>query len=228
MFHEILTRERKHLGLSQEELAARLNVSRQAVSKWETGDSVPDLPKLMALADALGLSLDALCGRTCSEAEPASPPPSRCSRKRSWLPWVISAAAAVIFALVLSLAPPVFPRSAHSNTPTLPAVDLSKDFTVSGLNFSGRSGVAVAYRFTPSISGEGLTYQIIFADSDGKTFPIDAPCTGGVCAGEASLPSGYGSYGVTVSVTNGSVSRNVAVAQNLTFSHNGASWTPLK
>ena len=50
---DILVRERKRRGWSQEELAARVRVSRQAVSKWETGDALPDLPKLLALADAL-------------------------------------------------------------------------------------------------------------------------------------------------------------------------------
>ena len=39
-FHENLTRRRKALGLSQEELAAQIGVSRQAVSKWETGVSL--------------------------------------------------------------------------------------------------------------------------------------------------------------------------------------------
>ena len=39
-FHEILSRERKARGLSQEELAVRVGVSRQAVSKWETGGSL--------------------------------------------------------------------------------------------------------------------------------------------------------------------------------------------
>ena len=50
---DILVQERKKRGWSQEELAARVQVSRQAVSKWETGDALPDLPKLLALADAL-------------------------------------------------------------------------------------------------------------------------------------------------------------------------------
>ena len=71
---DILVQERKKRGWSQEELAARVQVSRQAVSKWETGDALPDLPKLLALADALRLSLDALCGRE-APAEAVSPAP---------------------------------------------------------------------------------------------------------------------------------------------------------
>ena len=181
----------------------------------------------MALADTLSISLDALCGRGFAAPNSEQEAPKKKSPVKHWLPWVISCSLTVFLALLLLLSPPVTPRSSLSDHSSLSAVDFSKEFTVSGLNFSGKSGIAVAYRFTPSISGEGLSYQIIFTDYDGKTFPIDAPCTGGVCAGEATLPSGYGSYGVTVSVTNGLVSRNVAVAQNLSFHHNGASWTPL-
>ena len=225
-FHEILIRERKRLGLSQEELAAKLNVSRQAVSKWETGDSVPDLPKLLALSDTLNISLDTLCGRDFAAVDTERDTPKKMSATKCWLPWVISGLA-VILAVLLSLSPAEFPRASRSDSPVPPSVDLTQDFTVSGLTFTGKSGVAVAYRFTPGISGEGLTYQIIFTDSDGKTFPVDAPCTGGVCAGEAVLPSGYAGYGVTVSVTSGSVTRSVAVAQSLTFSHTSASWIPI-
>lgn len=216
-FSEVLLQERKRRGLSQEDLAGMVNVSRQAVSKWEIGDAMPDLPKLLALADALDLSLDALCGREV----PPVPAPTPHSKKSGWGRAVLRAGLIALLALACFLGRP---KTADTDIPAL--LD-TVPFTVSGLNFSGRSGIAVVYRFTPSISGEGLTYQIIFTDSDGKTFPIDAPCTGGVCAGEATLPSGFGSYGVTISVTNGSVSRNVAVAQNLSFHHNGASWTPI-
>ena len=51
---------RKSRGLSQEALAAELRVSRQAVSKWECGESAPDAEKLLALSDILGVSCDAI------------------------------------------------------------------------------------------------------------------------------------------------------------------------
>ena len=72
-FNEILTRERKSRGLSQEDLAAKVNVSRQAISKWETGDAMPDLNNLLLLADALEISLDALCGREFAPPAAAAP-----------------------------------------------------------------------------------------------------------------------------------------------------------
>ena len=53
---------RKMVGLTQEQLAERLGVSRQTVTKWETGDSTPDLANAGALAEALDVSLDALVG----------------------------------------------------------------------------------------------------------------------------------------------------------------------
>ena len=61
---------RRAAGLSQEQLAEKINVSRQTVSKWESGQSTPDLPKLLALAEVYSLSLDELVGNT-----PPSPAP---------------------------------------------------------------------------------------------------------------------------------------------------------
>ena len=51
---------RKQKGLSQEELANRLEVTRQTVSKWEAGDSTPDMEKLAALGALFEISLDEL------------------------------------------------------------------------------------------------------------------------------------------------------------------------
>lgn len=55
-----IQRRRKLMGLSQEELAQMMNVSRQSVTKWETGQSAPDLDRLIQLSDVLRVSLDNL------------------------------------------------------------------------------------------------------------------------------------------------------------------------
>ena len=62
-----IARRRKENGLTQEALANRLGVTNQAVSKWEGDVCCPDIQLLPALADALGLSLDALFGREAPE-----------------------------------------------------------------------------------------------------------------------------------------------------------------
>lgn len=67
---------RKALGLSQEQLAEQVGVSRQSISKWETGQSAPELEKLILLSRVFGVSTDQLLGNTAptSESAPASPP----------------------------------------------------------------------------------------------------------------------------------------------------------
>ena len=60
---------RKQKGLSQEELAGRIHVSRQTVSKWELGDSTPDLEKLVALGDLFEISLDEMVLGKKAESE---------------------------------------------------------------------------------------------------------------------------------------------------------------
>lgn len=57
---ETLFEHRKTAGLSQEELAEKIGVSRQAVSKWERGESSPDTENLIALAKLYNISLDEL------------------------------------------------------------------------------------------------------------------------------------------------------------------------
>lgn len=63
---------RKKAGLSQEALAEKLGVSRQAISKWETGESVPELSKLVLLARAFDVTTDWLLSE--SEPEPGDIP----------------------------------------------------------------------------------------------------------------------------------------------------------
>ena len=69
-FAEIIVKHRKALGLTQEALAQKLGVTNQAVSKWESGQSCPDLALLPGLADLFGVTLDELFGREVPKAEP--------------------------------------------------------------------------------------------------------------------------------------------------------------
>ncbi|MCM1162124.1 MAG: helix-turn-helix domain-containing protein [Roseburia sp.] len=57
---ETIKEYRKKDGLSQEQLAGKLNVSRQAITKWETDKGIPDVVNLIAISDEFGLSLDEL------------------------------------------------------------------------------------------------------------------------------------------------------------------------
>lgn len=69
MLNENLKTIRKSKGLSQEELAVRLNVVRQTVSKWEQGLSVPDAGLLIALSEALETPVSTLLGETVAGTE---------------------------------------------------------------------------------------------------------------------------------------------------------------
>lgn len=69
MLSENIKTIRKAKGLSQEELAVKLNVVRQTVSKWEQGLSVPDSELLLALSEALETPVSTLLGETVTEPE---------------------------------------------------------------------------------------------------------------------------------------------------------------
>lgn len=62
-FGQRLSRLRKNLGLKQDDIAEKVNISSQAVSKWENDLSAPDISTLPILADILNVSLDELLGR---------------------------------------------------------------------------------------------------------------------------------------------------------------------
>lgn len=85
---------RKRAGLSQEALAERIGVSRQAISKWETGEASPEISKLPPLADAFGVTVDWLLSEDgLPEEPPVMPPPEPAveepkPEKSAWPQWV--------------------------------------------------------------------------------------------------------------------------------------------
>ena len=86
IFSENLIRLRKSRGYSQEQLGEQVNVSRQTVSKWESGQTTPEMDRLIALADLFGVTIDELAGRKGSVPEPSSRPETApsCERSSRW------------------------------------------------------------------------------------------------------------------------------------------------
>ena len=73
MIAENLLTLRKQNGYSQEYVAEKIGVSRQAVAKWENGETTPDLPNAAALAQLYDVSLDNLVNFPSSDALPLPP-----------------------------------------------------------------------------------------------------------------------------------------------------------
>ena len=117
---EKLTQARKAAGLTQADVAAKLNVSRQAVSRWESGQSKPSTERLLALGELYGVSIDQLLNTGNVEApavETVSALPEVESleavilekrRTRAWLKYAVAAlcGALLILALLLILKKP--------------------------------------------------------------------------------------------------------------------------
>ncbi len=106
---ERISRYRKALGISQEELGSRLDVSRQAVSKWETGAAVPDMENLLALAREFGVSVAELTATPDGALPPQEAPRPR-PKNTGW--WVTLGGVLVL--LIAMIAGMVY-AIAHSN-----------------------------------------------------------------------------------------------------------------
>ena len=114
---EKLTQARKAAGLTQADVAAKLNVSRQAVSRWESGQSKPSTEKLLALGALYGVSIDQLLNAEESvvesvsdepDAVPVEPVIPQKHRSRTWWKYAAAVLCGVLLmlAIILSLKTP--------------------------------------------------------------------------------------------------------------------------
>jgi len=219
-FSQILLERRRQLGLSQEQLAEQLQVSRQAVSKWETGEAQPDMAKLMALAETLGVSMDALCGRAPAAAATADPTEQRPSGGvRPWLAAVLTAAA-----LALGMLLGMLLSSSVVEVRQMSPEMVLEPLAVSGVQFSpGREG-CLEYQFAAGATYEGDTCELVISapGEKPKTFPVELKS--GVASGSIQVPF-YGlDLQVSLSVSNGSMTRTAVLANDLTLFENSVTW----
>lgn len=96
-FNENLKYLRKKEGLTQEDLAEKLNVSRQSVTKWESGQSLPDIEKVKEIAYLFSVSVDSLVGDIESKTD------NKIKKKIDDLGWFIFAFLILAIAIVISL-----------------------------------------------------------------------------------------------------------------------------
>ncbi|PKQ38198.1 MAG: hypothetical protein CVT59_02935 [Actinobacteria bacterium HGW-Actinobacteria-1] len=105
-----LAARRRARGLSQEELAANLGVSRQAVSNWERAETAPDTDNLIALANLYGITLDELLNHEANTIAPDADAPNGAvpvprNLKADAIAYVLAIALSVVFYYVV--APPL-------------------------------------------------------------------------------------------------------------------------
>ena len=133
MFGENLKTLRKQKGFSQEELAVRLHVVRQTVSKWEKNLSVPDADTLIRLAEILEVSVSELLGAKIENENTASDVAEQLSRineqlaiknrrsRRIWKIVVIILAAIILINIFIAVffSVPTLNESIQSNQPEI-------------------------------------------------------------------------------------------------------------
>lgn len=155
-FKERIYQARKAKGFSQEDLAETVGVSRQAVSKWETGEAMPDTEKLVALCSALELDMEYLAlGR-----KPVVPAPEA-KKPRKWIAAVL---AAVCFMAGLLIGHSL-PSGFLAKPSPLESVEIS-DVTVTLM----KEGISPITKFEiaiyPSDIPEGLAVAVLWGELD--------------------------------------------------------------
>ena len=187
---------RKKLNISQEELGARLGVSRQAVSKWETDLSAPDMNNLLALAREFGVSLAELTKtpeEPAPDADGVENPPTSLSNfphcRKSRLLWIILGIfiLLILIMLLLSASKPSEPVTPDPITPPINAAEAktpSSDFALildwaedgSFLELGSQEG---EYPFGTPLSLDGEE-TVVKGDNGETVYTIDNLNTGGI------------------------------------------------
>lgn len=120
MLSERIYTLRRKAGLSQEQLAERVGVSRQAISKWEGGLSVPELEKLSALSEVFGVTLDELVnGDPSVRSEPEESPPVKSESRPGIILCFVGAACLIFTGIVTMASPAATERLSESSMITL-------------------------------------------------------------------------------------------------------------
>lgn len=236
IFSEQLILLRKKNSLTQEDLADAVGVSRQSVSKWETGESYPDLPKLMGLADTLHVSMDVLCGRSM-EAQPASDTSAegsersddshtlsaeessdilpaqedhtRAGRRRRLMNLLL----AVLIAAAAGTCGYLAGRAGRQEQSTSVQKEFPTKFMVHDLQL-GYDGKDLSGFFIPNYQSDTVSYVLALKDLFGNTKEVRGVCEDGKCIFRIPYTQGTGQY-LELTVRERDIEQNLKLADNI-------------
>ncbi|MBE6970995.1 MAG: helix-turn-helix transcriptional regulator [Ruminococcaceae bacterium] len=207
-FSERLLELRKTQGLSQEMLAERIGVSRQAVSKWEVGEATPDLNKLLSLADVLDVSLDHLCGRQEVVNTIVKP-----VQKRKHNCWIIICAVLTIIAALLLLQVMNLREIENKGS-------MAEQIKIIGSTFYSSNGNMLRYKIIPDKISRNDTYELLITPETpigGAPKPVKLDSVAGVFEGELAFPVSASTWTVSLRISRGGETWTVPVATEIHY-----------
>lgn len=186
-FYERLAFARKAKGFSQEDLASRMDISRQAVSKWENGTAQPEMSNIIKLCEVLEITPNELFGY---EAVPAAVPPKNESTEAKRLRFiiivfVIGIAAILNVTIIKTVLPSLF-EQAEPQTEYIISEFTAGSFDWEYVQNIGKNKQLLV-SFSPSISGSDCVFSIALI-YDGKSFSVPAEYENGICTATAAIP----------------------------------------
>ncbi len=217
-FREILISERKKNNLSQEKLSELLSVSRQSISKWENGDSYPEYPKLIALAEILNCDLDYLCGRKENNDDSEEKITTHNNKGK----YLIIAIIMLIVGCVIGFF--IGGNINNGNTDNT-VVEMPDTITVKSIKFSKENDY-VKLTFVPSVINEDFKYTVSFYGNSGtEEFDVQEINGAFVCVAKLNN-TGY--RDVVLYVDNREEKREIPLVSEFTVDEYGFSWTPIE
>ena len=208
---------RKKSEITQEQLAEIMQVSRQSVSKWENNEAVPELQKLIKLADVLEVGLDELCGREYVstgnqiEAKEISAP------RRNPAIKIIS----IVLVVVLFVAGTAAGFSVGKSIATdSKAKEFYHASNVANVDLCRWDGNTMKCTFIPEIYVEEFEYVILLTDEGNKVYEYNVEFENQVGAATLYATPGL-NYDVILQVKNGDVVHSIKLVEQLWLNVNG-------
>ncbi len=189
-FYSILSSMRKAKGMSQEELAEKLGVSRQAISKWENGISSPEMAQLTKLCEIFEVTPNEILGyENKKETEEKTVVVS--SSSRPWYKVLLIVIAGILAANLITVAIPLaigFVRSMtddnYENTQLIS--NSVKSFDIIGKEVVGHNRI-IEIEFVPGVTDSKFEYLVGVIDENGYETLYPAKIKAGICRAEIEL-----------------------------------------